>query len=82
VVVSPQRLPNPLPVWFLPPGVWFCPFQRKTGVEPNETAPMTELHQQCSEQLQLLHFLFGLSCETEKLLVTAEFPGNFKKVDP
>lgn len=35
VLANPQRLPKPLPVRFLPFGVWFYPFKRKTGAEPN-----------------------------------------------
>jgi hypothetical protein len=35
VLAHPQRLPKPLPVRFLPFGVWFYPFKRKTGAEPN-----------------------------------------------
>jgi hypothetical protein len=35
ILARPQRLPKPLPVRFLPFGVWFYPFKRKTGSEPN-----------------------------------------------
>jgi hypothetical protein len=35
VLANPQRLAKPLPVRFLPFGVWFYPFKRKTGGEPN-----------------------------------------------
>ncbi|MDZ4686866.1 MAG: hypothetical protein SH850_17470, partial [Planctomycetaceae bacterium] len=35
VFANPQQLPKPLPVRFLPFGVWFYPFKRKTGKEPN-----------------------------------------------
>lgn len=38
ILGRPQRFPKPVPVKFLPFGVWFYPFKRKTGQEPNQKA--------------------------------------------
>uniref|UniRef100_A0A7C4QLU0 ASCH domain-containing protein n=1 Tax=Schlesneria paludicola TaxID=360056 RepID=A0A7C4QLU0_9PLAN len=35
VLANPRRLRKPLEVRFLPYGVWFYPFRRRTGTEPN-----------------------------------------------
>lgn len=35
LLATPERFPKPVPVRFLPFGVWFYPFKRKTSAKPD-----------------------------------------------